>query len=258
MIARKPLQIFLAVQKALFLRELSMRFSVSKTGLFWTFFEPFMQVFVMVLVKMLIFSGSGNFDFAVFLSINFIAYNMFKDIVTKSMGAFQANQGLFVYKQVKPINTIIARVLLDIFMTSIIICIFVFIGWYFEFEFVIDNLMMVGFGFLWLIIFSFSFGLFLAVGNIFYPSIGRIISISMIFLMFGSAIFYTIDMVPVEIREILLYNPLVHFMTMIHGHYFYVLDDTYVDYEYMFFWTIGLLYPALWFYRRLEEKIISL
>jgi len=74
---RSSLLIFFAVQKALFLREFSMRFSVSKSGLFWTFFEPFFQVFVMVLIKVLLFgTAGGNFDFAAFLALNFTAYNL--------------------------------------------------------------------------------------------------------------------------------------------------------------------------------------
>jgi len=259
LIARKPLQIFLSVQKALFLRELGMRFSVSKSGLFWTFFEPFMQVFVMVIIKIILFGKAGdNFDFAAFLALNFTAYNMFKNIISKSMGSFTANKGLFVYKQVKPIDTIVARVMVEVFVTGIIILAFIAIGAYFGFDLNIQNLPMVTFGFMWLIIFSFSFGLFIAVSNTFYPSVGKVINISMIFLMFGSAVFYTIEMLPPQIQTFLLYNPLTHFMEMIHGYYFYVLDDGFIDYGYMVLWTLALLFSALWFYRRLEERIISL
>ncbi len=259
MIARKPLQIFLAVQKALFLRELGMRFSVSKSGLFWTFFEPFMQVLVMVLIKVVLFGKAGdNFDFAAFLALNFTAYNMFRNILTKSMGSFTANKGLFVYKQVKPIDTIIARVMVEVFITGIIILSFIAIGIYFDFDLNIQNLPMVAFGFAWLVLFSFALGLFVAVSNTFYPSIGRSINIIMTFIMFGSAVFYTIEMIPAQIQTLLLYNPLTHFMEMIHGHYFLVLDDRFVNYNYMLLWTLTLLYTGLWFYRRLEERIISL
>ena len=259
LIARKPLQIFLSVQKALFLRELGMRFTVSKSGIFWTFFEPFMQVFIMVLIKIVLFGNAGeNFDFAAFLALNFTAYNLFKNITTKSMGSFTANKGLFVYKQVKPIDTIIARIMVEVFMTGVIILAFVAIGSYFDFDLNIKDLPMVAFGFCWLILFSLSFGLFIAVSNTFYPSIGKTIRILMMFLMFSSAIIYTIDMVPSQIQILLLYNPLTHFMEMIHGYYFYVLDDTYVDYNYMILWTLTLLYAGLWFYKKLEERIISL
>ena len=236
-----------------------MRFSVSKSGLFWTFFEPFMQVFIMVLIKIILFGKSGdNFDFAAFLALNFTAYNMFRNILTKSMGSFTANKALFVYKQVKPIDTIIARVMVEVFVTGTIIIAFVLIGMYFGFDLNVKHLPMVAIGFLWLILFAFSFGLFVAVSNTFYPSIGKTINIFMIFLMFGSAVFYAIEMLPNQIQTLLLYNPLTHFMEMIHGYYFYTLDDNFVDYNYMILWTLLPLYIGLIFYRKLEERIISL
>jgi len=236
-----------------------MRFSVSKSGLFWTFFEPFMQVFIMVLIKIILFGKSGdNFDFAAFLALNFTAYNMFRNILTKSMGSFTANKALFVYKQVKPIDTIIARVMVEVFVTGTIIIAFVLIGMYFGFDLNVKHLPMVALGFLWLILFAFSFGLFVAVSNTFYPSIGKTINIFMIFLMFGSAVFYAVEMLPPQIQTLLLYNPLTHIMEMIHGFYFYTLDDSFVDYTYMILWTLTPLYIGLVFYRKLEERIISL
>jgi len=236
-----------------------MRFSVSKSGLFWTFFEPFMQVFIMVIIKVVIFGKAGdNFDFAAFLALNFTAYNMFRNILSKSMGSFTANKALFVYKQVKPIDTIIARVMVEVFVTGTIIVIFVLIGMYFGFDLNVKHLPMVALGFLWLILFAFSFGLFVAVSNTFYPSIGKTINIFMIFLMFGSAVFYAVEMLPPQIQTLLLYNPLTHFMEMIHGFYFYTLDDSFVDYAYMILWTLSPLYIGLVFYRKLEERIISL
>ena len=236
-----------------------MRFSVSKTGLFWTFFEPFLHVLFFILIKVFLFGRSAeNFDYAAFLALNFTAFIMFKNIVIKSMGAFTANKGLFVYKQVKPIDTIIARVIVEVFVTGVIILAFVAIGSYFGFDLNVKNLPMVALGFLWLIVFSFSFGLFIAVSNTFYPSVGKVINISMRFFMFGSALFYTIEMLPPQIQTLLLYNPLTHFMEMIHGYYFHVLDDRFVDYGYMTLWTLAFLYGGLWFYRKLEERIISL
>jgi len=256
---RSSLYIFFAVQKALFLREFSMRFSVSKSGLFWTFFEPFFQVMIMVIIKMFLFGSAGeNFDFAAFLALNFTAYNFFKNILIKSMGAFTANRALFIYKQVKPLDTIFARILVEMFITGIIIISFVAIGFYFDFDLNVQNLPMVTLGFIFLVSLAFSWGILLAVANTFYSSVAKTINILMTFLMFGSAVFYTIEQLPLEFQNILLFNPLTHFMEMIHGYYFYVLDDRFVNYNYMLLWIIIPLYLGLWFYRKLEERIISL
>jgi len=259
LIQRHYLQVFSAVQKALFLRELNMRISVSSIGLFWTFFQPFFQVIIFVLVKLFLFGDTAEtFDFAVFLAINFTAYNMFRNIVNKSMGAFTANKGLFNYKQVKPIDTIIARSLVEVFITGIIILLFVMLGFYFDYDMNIKSLGMVTLGFIWLIIFSLSFALCLAIANTFIPSVSKVIGFLMYALMFGSALFYNVDMLSPELQNIIYFNPLAHFMEMLHGSYFYTLDIKYVDINYMMLWTVSLLFVGLWFYMRLERKIISL
>jgi capsular polysaccharide transport system permease protein len=257
LLARKPVRIFLAVEKALFLRELGMRITTSKSGLFWTFFEPFMQVLIFTLIHAVAFDVKSSYDYAIFTAVNFTAYSLFKNIVLKSMTAFSANKALFIYKQVKPVDTVIARAMVELFITGVVILIFVLIGLYFGYDLTVKNFPMVMLGLFWIMLFSISLGILLAVGNMFYPSIGRIIGIGMMFLMFGSAVFYSLERIPPQIAKLLLYNPVTHFMEMIHGWYFYELDDRFVNYSYMAIWTMATLFFGLWLYRHLEKKIIS-
>ena len=253
------MQIFLAVTKALFLRELNTKMSVGKLGLFWTFFEPFAQISMFILIRVILVGGSegSNFDYAVFMAVGFIAFNMFKNILSGSTGAFLANKALFTYKQVKPIDTIVARVLIEVFITSIIVLVFVFIGFFFQYNITPENLLMVVFGYLWFILFSFSVGLVVAVGNTFFLSIGKFVGIFSFGLLIFSAVFFPLVSLPPEAQEVLLYNPLAHFMEMIHGYYLYELDDRFVDYQYMALWTITPLFMGTWLYIRLEKRIIS-
>ena len=258
MVKRNSFKIFLAVQNALFLRELSMRFSSGRMGMFWTFFEPFFQILIFVMIKLILFnSGNNHFDFAVFLALNFTAFNMFKHIVVKSIASIKANKALFLYKQVKPIDTIIARTLVEVFITGIILLVFLFLGLYFDFDIHVKDLSMVAFGFLWLLIFAFSVALFLSVINTFMDSISKLINFFMTALMFSSAVFYNLEVLPLELQELLLYNPLTHFLEIIHGFYFEALDDSLVSYEYISLWTLSFLYCGLWLYVKLEKRIIS-
>ncbi len=255
---RKPLKVFYDVQKALFLRELNMRFSTGRTGLFWTFMEPFLQIAFFVGIKIALFgSRNENFDFAVFLAINFTFFNLFKNIVKKSVNAFKANKALFVYKQIKPIDTIIARGIVEIFITMVILIILILIGYYFNYDLTIKDFNMVFFGVILLILFSYAFGLFIAVGNVFIQSVGKLINFLMTGLMFGSAVFYTLDSLPPMARNLLLLNPLTHIMEAIHGNYFLALSDKYVNYSYIVFWILILFYLGLWLYIKLEKRIIS-
>lgn len=258
MVLREPLTIFIAVHKALFLRELAMKLTTHRLSFFWAFFEPFFQVFILVIIKFVVFGrGSDNFDFAVFLVSAFIGFNMFKHILSDSMGAFQANKPLFVYRQVKPIDTILARVSIEVFFTTVVMFIFIAIGFYFHFDMNIENIPLLIFAYIWLLVFSISLGILFAVVTFFSPSLKKIIGFIMMPLMFVSAIFYTVESLPSDVRVYFLYNPLIHFMEMIHGNYFYVLDTNYVDYNYMLLWTIIPLFMGLWLYTKLERKIIT-
>ena len=260
MTLRKPFQIFLAVERALFLRELNMKMSVGKAGLFWLFFEPFMQVSMFMIMRVYIRgTGASNYDPAIFMASGFIAFNMFSKILQGSLGAFTGNKGLFNYKQVKPIDTILARVLVNMFITSIIIMMFLFVGFFFQYENLKpENLLVVFFGYLWFILFSFSVSLPLAIGNTFYDSIGKVVGIFTFGLMITSAVFFPMISIPPQYQELLLYNPLVHFMELIHSGYIYELDDRFVDYRYMALWTIIPLFIGTWLYTKLEKKIISI
>lgn len=259
MISRKPLQIFLAVEKALFLRELNTRISVGKAGLFWTFFEPFMQVAMFMLIRVaMLGKSSSNYDIAVFMASGFIAFNMFRTVLSSSTGAFTANHALFNYKQVKPIDTIMGRMLVSIFITSIIVLMFLFLAFFFQYEnFLPENFLLVFLGYFWLALFTFGVSLVVAIGNTFFVSIGKIVGILTFGLMIFSAVFFPVISVPPEYQEILLYNPLVHFMELIHGAYMYELDDRFVDYGYMALWTIVPLFMGTWLYSKLEKRIIA-
>jgi capsular polysaccharide transport system permease protein len=255
---RKSLYVFFAVIGALFYRELGTRISEGRTGLFWTFFEPFFQIMVFVAIKVALFGrASATFDYAVFLSLNFLAFNLFKNIITKSSAVFRQNKGLFVYKQVKPIDTVLARSLVEMFISSILLLIFIFIGYYFDYDMNIKDFNGVVGGFVALILFALGLALLNATINAFFQNFGKLVSFMMMPLMFGSAVIFTVDATPDKLKAFVLINPVTHFMETIHGHYFYALDDRYVDYPTILIWTLAALFVGLWFYRHQEERIIS-
>ena len=100
------------------------------------------MIIVFSIIKKLLGRKIANdIDYPVFLATSFIAYNMFKAIALKSMDAFTANKGLFVYKQVKPIDTIISRSLIEILISGVITLIFLFIGWFMGFNIECKNIL---------------------------------------------------------------------------------------------------------------------
>jgi len=254
---RGHFEVFSAVIYALFLREVNTRFSSGTLGYFWVIFEPLMQIAIFVTVKLALFGSSSNMDYALFITVGFIAFNLFRHIVDRSMSAFNSNRGLYAYKQVKPIDGLIARVLVEILISVIIALIFLLVALYMGRDIGVENLGMVLFGFLWLVVFAFGFGLFIAVIGVFFDSFLKVIKLILSPLMFISAVFYPMQNLPQSLQNILYFNPLAHFIEMIHSNFFFELDGHFIDYDYILFWTLTPLYFGLFFYRKLEKRIIS-
>ena len=254
---RSSWQIQKSVIYALFLREVNVRFSAGKIGYIWIFLEPMLQILIFVSVKMMLFGNRSNLDYAVFITIGFLGYNLFRHIVNNAMSAFKSNKALFAYKQVKPIDTLIARLLVEVMVIGFIALVFVGAGFYFGFDMSPQNLGMVLLTFIWLITFAFGFGLLVSVIGFFFESFIKIVKLAMMPLMFISAIFYSLVDLPASAQKLLSLNPIANFMELIHASYFDVLSDQFVDYTYMMIWTSVTLYLGLWLYVRLSKGIVS-
>lgn len=77
-----------------------------------------------------------DISFPVFLLNGLIPFFIFSSISNRSVGAIEANQGLFNYRPVKPIDTIIARALLETLIYVTVYILLMLIVWmageYFE------------------------------------------------------------------------------------------------------------------------------
>jgi hypothetical protein len=76
-----------------------------------------------VIVLSLIFSYARDralfgIDFPVFIVTGIVPFLMFKNIALRVMDGVEANRALFAYRQIKPMDTFIARTLLDAFSAS--------------------------------------------------------------------------------------------------------------------------------------------
>ena len=254
---RTSFEIFKSVVLALFLREVQTRFGTKKLGYFWAVFDAMFMVLVFAGLKSAISSKSmPGIDFPVFLATSFLAFFLWKNIVSSTMNAFSANKALFAYKQVKPFDTLVTRLFLEMLVSAVATLIFIAIGLYLGLDLSVKNFNMVIFAVLWLCLFGFAVGLMSAVFTYFYEFYAKVVSIIMTPLLWISALMYTVDSLPPLIRKYILYNPLANFMEMIHGFYFHNLTTQYVDYEYMLYWTLIPLWIGLFMYKRSEKRIL--
>src|SRR5690606_15539444 len=125
---RSAFSIMKAVIFALLLREIRNRFGAKRFGVFWVFFEPTAHIVMMMTIFSLRGRSAGfGIEFPIFLLTGMVPFFMMRNIVFKVMEGVNSNRALFSYKQIKPIDTMIARAIIEITIYACVYVILLFI-----------------------------------------------------------------------------------------------------------------------------------
>lgn len=209
--ARSGLEVQQAAVKALFLREIKTRFGKYRLGYLWAVLEPAAHLLVLLTIFGFIMHRTmPDISFPVFLLNGLIPYFLFSNIATRSIGAIEANQGLFNYRPVKPVDTIIARALLETLIYSgvyiILMCVVGMLGE----EISITSILTLVLTWSLLVIFSFGIGLvFMTLGKT-LPETEKFLPIMIKPLYFISCVMFPLHAIPKDYWSYLLWNPLIH------------------------------------------------
>lgn len=255
---RNSLAVFKSSIFALFLKEMYDSVGIKKSGYFWLFFDVIFAILIFAGLKGYFQSlGIPGMDMVVFITVNMMAFFFFRTTLQLMTNAFTSNKSLFDYRQVKPFDVALSAFLFNLYVRILATILLIFLGWYLKFDLTIKDFVMVFAAVVWFAVFSFGLGLLSAVLASFFETWKKMLGYIMLPLLLTSAVFYTVGSLPQELREIILYNPVAHFMEMLHGSYFEVLDTQYVDYIYMTYWTIIPFFIALLLYKKSENGIIA-
>lgn len=256
--ARSGLEVQQAAIKALFLREIRTRFGKYRLGYFWAILEPSAHLLVLLAIFGFIMHRTmPDISFPVFLLNGIIPYFIFSNISNRSVGAIEANQGLFNYRPVKPIDTIIARALLETLIYVAVYIVLMVVVWMAGEEFEVVNLLQLVCTWTLLVLFSCGIGLiFMVVGKTFAET-QKFLPILLKPLYFISCIMFSLHSIPKDYWPYLLWNPIVHAVELsreavVPG---YVSEG--VSLQYLAFCTLATLFVGLALYRTREEAMLT-
>ncbi|WP_151791649.1 ABC transporter permease [Acinetobacter soli] len=255
---RNGLSVMYASVRALFLRELQTRFGQYRLGYFWILLEPALHIgFMLLLFGRISNSIIPGIDYEIFLVNGILPFFMFRTTLSKALDAVQANKGLFSYKPVKPIDTLVARSFLELFLHFSAFVFFsailLWCGYTMSFEAIPQ---LIG---LWILLYllSFSMGLvFMVLGDI-SSEVNKFISTFFLILYFLSGVIYSIHLIPLQYQGYLLWNPIVHMVELMR----HAVSPSYplvdgISLSYIFVWFIVSLLFGLLLYKRFEQRMV--
>ena len=243
---------------ALVLREANAKFARHRLGYIWAFIEPiaFVAAFTLI-VSVAGRSFQSGMPSAPFFITGIVPFFMFREVANATFNGLTANKALLVYPQVNAFDVMLARTLLEMVTGFIVFATLIVTVWCFGVDVRIERpVAVLG----WLIAMGLGgFGFGAAVGAIepLFPAIQRIMSAVVLRPLFWvSGVFFTAEMLPPNLRDLALLNPLVHVIEFLRSAFFHEFESRHAGLSYALFWLLGMVLLALLFHRALRRRIL--
>jgi capsular polysaccharide transport system permease protein len=246
----------LQVVYALLLRETKTRFGSSHLGYIWALVPPAAWIGMFAVFYHLVghLAPPGTSTVA-FLVTGIIPFSAFRETATRCLSAVEANKGLLFYPQVRPLDLVIARVVLE--AATHLMLMLLFLGGLALFEGVprIDSLLVALIGLGIACSLGAALGLLCCGLSVYSPVVERVFSTVMRVVFWTSALFHPIESLPKAARDILLFNPVVHAIELVRDGWFPGYDARHVDAWYPLVWTLVLAFFGLSLERTARRRL---
>lgn len=244
---------------ALSLRELKTRLDGRWGGAVWVIGEPLLNTMGMLAVYGAMRAQTiGGVDTLLFLVSGQMPFLLFKSLVLRLMDAIDSNQGLFAYRQVQPIDAVIARTVVELLVFGAVMgaCLAA-LGWaghpvlpHRPLELFAATLLLA--------ITGAALGLFMAVATA--PPLNRLRGlVSMLFLPIyvSSGALIPLGSLPVGLQVAFLYNPTAHLLELLRSALIGPLYQAspHVGWSLPLTWALGSALAALALYRARRYRL---
>jgi capsular polysaccharide transport system permease protein len=241
---------------ALMMREVITRFGRQNFGVLWVFMEPMMFTLgVAALWTAAGFHHGSNIPIVAFAVTGYSSVLLWRNCASHSVGAISANLGLLYHRNVRVIDVLLVRSILEIAGASAsfgtISTLFIAIGWM---EPPVNTLLVV-FGWFMLAWFGTALALLIGAGTAFSHVVDKLWTpvAYLLFPLSGAA--YMVDWLPTSVRDVLLALPMVHGVEMLREGYFGNVVKTHYSISYMAICCLVLSLLGLYLVREAGQRV---
>lgn len=257
-VGRSSWQVFLTSLQAFLLRELKNQFGRSRLGYFWALAEPAAAVAIFTLLHAVIRGGHSDIYQAspiIFFVFGVVPYFVFSNALSQTQGVCSTQKGLFNYRQIKPIDIMIARSLIDALMLTAVLLVFL-LGWrWLGLPMPRIQPLELGFAIFSLFVLGFSLGIVFEVFGTIFPDMRKVFAIVTRPMFFVSGVFFSIGMLPATLADILIWNPILQGVDLARDAVLPAYDSP-ANWLYLWGCILAFQFVGLAAYRRYQFQLI--
>ena len=188
-------------------KNFSSKYKDSILGVLWTILSPLFMMALFTIVFSTIFARNID-NFAVYFLCGWCLFHFFTSSISSSMDALRGNKAILkrtpAPKYIFVLGGILSEFLNYLIMLILLVVIMFITNAPFHFPIIFCSIIPI----ISLFIMIVGFGLMLSIACVYYADIRHLWGVISLMLMYASAIFYPMDIVPEPFREYMLLNPL--------------------------------------------------
>ncbi|WP_386693719.1 ABC transporter permease [Lonepinella sp. MS14435] len=244
------------VLRALLMREIITRYGRRNIGFMWLFVEPLMMtLLITILWSVARASSYSTLNIIAFIITGYPIMMMWRNSSNRAIGAISANTALLYHRNVLVLDTLLARMLLEISGATIaqmsLIILLIVMGLIPMPNDLFYMLMA------WALMAMFAIGLGLIIASIaqYFEPFGKIWSTLSFISMPLSGAFFFIHNLPATAQQFLLWFPMIHGTEMFRKGYFGASVTTYENPYYIFVFNLILIFIGLIMVRNFSKGL---
>lgn len=246
----------LTVVHALVLRETRTRFGAHRLGYLWALLEPVLMILTFyALFALAGRPSSSGMGLIPFLATGIVTYQLFQQTADRVASSVSANKALLFYPHVHPLDLVFARSALEVATFVTVFLVIVGAHGLVVQELTVDSALTTVVGALLAGALGATLGLVFCSLGVISNSVDRVRGPLIRPLFWISGLFYSANDLPTQIREIMLWNPVLHCTELVRDGWFTSYTARYASPTYVMGWIVALALLGLVLERSVREKV---
>lgn len=242
---------------ALMMRELHTRYGRDNFGFLWMVVEPLFFSFGVVILWTLIHGRyQHGLPLIAFVITGYMPLTLWRHVVMRAVQCFRANGALLYHRQIRMVDLLMARIVLEFYGTIIAYTVIAFVFWSLQLYELPKDWGMFYLGWFYMTLFSIASGLIIGSVTEIYEWSEKMIGPFMYFMLPVCGAFYMVDWLPAKMQRLAVYVPTVNAFEMVRAGQFGPAVRTYYDLPYVTVVCAGLIVLGLILSRNVHRHLI--
>lgn len=200
-------------------RDIKIKYRRSVIGIFWSFLNPLLTMMVLTLIFSTIFK-TNIANFPVYFLTGMIIFDLFAKGTNGAMRSIRSNASIikkvYVPKYMYSLGVALSELVNFSLALIVLFLVMIYTGTAFT-PYILTAILPI----LLLLMFTIGVGLMLATVTVFFRDIEHLYGVFLTLLMYGSAIFYPVEIIPESVRFLFFYNPIFVYISLCRDSFLY-------------------------------------